>query len=104
MEHIKPNRREKARSGPPEPGQTQHFFLPVVPMKELAIANFSIILARLNPALKLTSRKSYVEAERVWRRQGRSGFDIIKAVWRESDIPVRAHQEMLALLVHGSTT
>lgn len=73
-------------------------------MRDLAIANFSIILARLNHALKLTSRDSYVEAERVWRRQGRSGFDIIKAVWRESDIPVRTHQEMLGFLVYGSPT
>ena len=73
-------------------------------MEDLAIANFSIILARLNHALKLRSRNSYVDVDRVWLRQGRYGFVIIKDVWRESDIPVRTHQEMLAFLVYGSTT
>ena len=73
-------------------------------MRDLAIANFSIVLARLNHALKLTSRDSYVEAERVWRRQGRSGFDIIKALWREADIPVKSHQGMLAFIVDGLPT
>ena len=68
-------------------------------MRDLAIANFSVILARLNHALKLTSRDSYVEAEKVWRRQGRCGFDVIKAVGTEADVPVTSYQDMLAFLV-----
>lgn len=79
------NRLGKACSDPPGPGNTQRFFLPVVPMRDLAIANFSVILARLIHALKLTepkflrrSREGGASSRQIWFRHYQSCVERVR--------------------------
>lgn len=75
------------RRGPPRPGHNQLVFLPVVPLRDPMIANFSVILARLNHALTKAGEDTNVNSIAKWREKGRGALDIIKATWRPGDCP-----------------
>lgn len=92
---------KRYRRGDPRPKQGIIIFLPVVPLRDLAIAT---ILAHLNHLVKIKGEDSYVNTISRWREQGLNGLHIIKAVWREGDIPVDTHRGQMEFLTYGSPT
>lgn len=90
------------RKGPSRPGYLHNVFLPVVPLRDLMICNFSVILGRLNAALKARGKDTYVKSIASWRDIKLSAVDIIHATWRDGDLPIGTRVEQLSYLTYGS--
>ena len=72
------------------------------PLRDLSIANFSVILARFNKILKSENGDTHVDSVARWRDNGVTANDIMKVTRRQDDAPVRTHFEQMEYLTLGS--
>ncbi|KAL8842397.1 MAG: hypothetical protein Q9170_000525 [Blastenia crenularia] len=93
---------KKARRGPPQPGHSLVVFSPTVPIRDLQIANFGNLLARLSDQMEKKGGNTYIKSFATWREEGRTAPDIIKAVHRTGDPPVATRSQQLAFLTVGA--
>lgn len=84
------------------PGHGSSMLQPLVPLRDLRIANSSLLLARFNASMKDQQSTTYINAITRWRESGISALDFIHATWKPGDLPVVTRVQQLTFLAYGS--
>lgn len=103
MEEIRDSLHKRKRKGPARPGYGGTL-PPSVPLRKFQIANFSLILGRLNRRLTGVGQNTYIKAISTWREKRITALDVIKTTWTPHDEPVKTATDQLKYLTHGSPT
>ncbi|KAK3629058.1 hypothetical protein LTR56_018294 [Elasticomyces elasticus] len=75
---------------------------PVVPLRDLDIANTSTLLARFNLLMRKAKSSTLVQQMEQWRAEGMDAVDFIKFVRRLGDRPIKTRKDAVKFLSDGS--
>lgn len=91
-------------SGAIPAGGTQKPLLvyPVIPLRDLDLANASTYLARFNLSMRKANHSTLVAQMDKWRYEGMDGQDFVDSIIRPGDRPVKTRADYIKLLCDGS--
>jgi hypothetical protein len=105
VDAIKRPRKEDDRPLPTQNSavaQQPPFTFPVVPLRKMAIANFSTKMARLNLNLEAVGGNTHVETLQKWRERGLEGEAIVELTRGEGEPEPKTAAEIARYLTLGS--
>ncbi|KAI9782077.1 MAG: hypothetical protein M1839_005423 [Geoglossum umbratile] len=86
------------------PNQAKAMYLPIGPLRDMAIASASVLLGRFNLFICQAGFKTLVDDLALYREYGFAARWFIQFVWRDGDPILKTRLDMLRYLCYGSPT